>query len=268
MSDEANNALSEFKNELKGAINVRLRSPVAGLFALSWLLINHRVVFVLFSDLKVGKKFNFIDDEIYGTPGAWISMNVVLPLMSTAFFLLVMPWVSALVHRWNLWHHRRQRAIELRSDGLSLLTEEQTRDLRGSLAVRDQKIFELKAKVGELAARSARYASMSLVLGSNSSDEISEALRSYLILHRFSLELANREFVRQIHTFDDDGFVETEWKQGRDASKPDTWSVNGPQLTLFVGNEVYFSADFNGRAGCFEGVLNGFTFVMKSIPRK
>ncbi|CAG2088063.1 hypothetical protein [Xanthomonas arboricola] len=268
MSDEANNTLSELKNELKGAINVRLRSPIAGLFALSWLLINHRVLFVLFSNLKPGKRFDFIDDEIYGMPGAWISMNLIFPLISTAFFLLVMPWISALVHRWNLWHQRRQRDLELRSDGLMLLTEEKSRELRASLSTRDKVIAELQREILDLAAKNSRYVSMNFVLNNISSEEVTGALRTYLLLHSFSVELVERAFVRQFHSFDDDGYVRTEWKQGSDQFTPDRWSLEGARLSLYVRGSIYLSAELNGKTGFFDTTLNGQTYEMVPIKRR
>lgn len=268
MSDEANNTLSELKNELKGAINVRLRSPIAGLFALSWLLINHRVLFVLFSDLKPGKRFDFIDDEIYGMPGAWISMNLIFPLASTAFFLLVMPWISELVHRWNLLHQRRQRDLDRRSEGLMLLTEEQSRGLRASLSVRDKTIAELQGKLLDLAAKNSRYVSMNLVLANVSSEEVAGALRKFVLLHSFSVELVERAFVRQVHSFDDDGYVRTEWKLGSDKFTPDRWSLEGGRLFLFVRGGVYLSADFNGKTGSFNAALNGQAYEIMPIKRR
>lgn len=268
MSDEANNTLSELKNELKGAINVRLRSPLAGLFALSWLLINHRVLFVLFSDLKVGKRFDYIDSEIYGAPGVWFSMNVLLPLASTAFFLLVMPWISALVHRWNLWHQRRHREEESRSEGLQLLTLDQSKELRALIVKRDRINSDLAKELKAANAHKSRYVCMHKISAGVGNQDLEQSVTEYLILNRFGVELIQTQSLRQVHTFDESGYVGTAWHQGQEKDGPEKWSLDGAKLSLLKENgDVYMEANLDPADGLFRGLLRGAEFRMRQYVK-
>ncbi|WP_415916294.1 hypothetical protein SE336_15855 [Xanthomonas arboricola] len=267
MSDEANNTLSELKNELKGAVNSRLRSPVAGLFALSWLLINHRVLFVLFSDLKVGKRFDYIDDEIYGAPGVWVSRNILLPLGSTAFFLLVMPWVSAMVHRWNLWHQRRLKELELRSEGLQLLTKEQGQEIRRSIVRRDAMNEKLLSDLKRLKSTEATLRCSHAVYSGADVDRAAAYFSAYLMLHTFEVEVDSAQTVLRKHSFDEEGSMSTEWRGGRPEEEPEKWRLDGYSILLITGSDRLFQKfDFNPLHGHFEGRFNGrVVFLRPSI---
>lgn len=261
MSEEANNALSELKNELKGAINVRLRSPFAGLFALSWLLVNHRMMFVLFSDMKVGKKFDYIDDELYPGIDSWLSMNLLLPLASTVLFLFVSPWVSELITRWNLWHQRRQKDLELRSEGLELLTHKQSRELRRIISAREMAVQEVNRQLLSAQRRVVRLETVAAMSGGLSQEGVLRMQKRYLLMELFMEQITYSSSSQALIKFDEDGYVDVADINAFTSAfaGSERWSFTKDGVVLYspdreeVGRFVFDPTN----EGCFRGSVNG-----------
>lgn len=130
MSDEAKNTLDAVKEEIKDAVSARFSSPLLVAFIISWLAWNHRLIFVLFSDLDVDKRFAFIDENLYPTALAFIGLHILGPFVSALLYIYVLPWPTEWVYKWNLKRQSRLRYAKLQQEGERLLSEQEGLQLR------------------------------------------------------------------------------------------------------------------------------------------
>lgn len=104
----------------------RTTSPLLGTFIISWLAWNYRFVFVLFSELEVDFKFDYISAFIFYNSWACFSYGFLYPLLTTGFFIFVFPFPSKWV--FIFW---RNRQVELKKkrqqiDGEELLSKKES----------------------------------------------------------------------------------------------------------------------------------------------
>lgn len=259
MSDETTSVLTELKDEVKGAFSTRLRSPFVGVFIFSWIAWNHRALIVLFADMKVSKRFGFIDDELYPSTAQFFTSNLVLPLVSSLVYIGVVPWVTEAVHRWNLWMQRRLRQAELRSQGLELLTGQQSAQLRERVGRLNQTNLDLKGKLAKQEKATKRYRAMHAELSRNDDDMPLAEIMDYLLSDSFAAKaVSDLGAELSVHAFDGDGQVHSR-KVSRDRSvMAETWSFRGNTLELASSEgDLIASFVFNAATAQFEGSAYG-----------
>jgi len=255
MPKEAVSAIEELKDEVKNAFSNRLRSPFVGVFMFSWLAWNHRLLFVLFADMRVGKRFDYIDNDLYPTVQQFVALNLLWPLVSTIIYIVLVPLLTEGVHHWNLWNQRRLRAAELRSQGRDLLTERESVHLRSIITSRNSAIADLRSKLHKSSVTAKGYKAMySAILHANSELPV-EVLKDFLLSDHFSLrESIDLGADVSVHEFEQDGQVHSS-PVSRDRSiNAEFWRFDGAALKLLAGDgEVLAEFNFNGRSGQFEG---------------
>ncbi|MEN5264417.1 hypothetical protein [Stenotrophomonas sp. TWI587] len=267
MSGEQTSALTELKDEVKAAFSTRMRSPFVGVFVFSWIAWNHRTLFVLFADMKVGKRFGFIDEELYPSTGQFITSNLLLPLLSSVLYIGVVPWVTEAVHRWNLWMQRRLRQAEMRSEGLELLTEQQSVQLRERMARLHESHLDLQGKLAKQERATKRYAAMHAELSRKDYEVPPVEVVEYLLSDSFAAKAASDLGAElSVHSFDERGQV-LSWKVSRDRSvMAERWSISGKALDLYSSRgEVIATFEFNPESAQFEGSANGRATCL--VPR-
>ncbi|NQY07917.1 MAG: hypothetical protein HRT71_00165 [Flavobacteriales bacterium] len=84
--------LSELKKSTNAILYERVISPLFGTFVTSWLACNWKIIYLtlFISEDKISvNKIDYIVDELYN-----IHLLVTLPLISTAIFITLVPFVS------------------------------------------------------------------------------------------------------------------------------------------------------------------------------
>ena len=256
MSEDQNNLLETLKAETKSAISGRFASPFLGTFSISWLLWNHRLIFVLFSDLAIDQRFHYIDTRLYPTAFLFLVMNIGGPLISALAYIFLLPYPTEWVHRWNLYRKQRLRDQDRRSEARRLLTEEEGVAYRTQV---NELKMSLKSRGIELARASVRAAALSMTsLDRLRADDVEHAHTRYLTSQPFRLISVNTQTGTRI-TFEGDGTVEIEKFPGNIH-----WKYSERKIYLFNADDSAGNMGFvifDAKTQDFEGNLVGFSAV-------
>lgn len=123
--------MKEILNSIRMQLLERLNSPLSGAFVISWICWNYRMLFVLFSSLPVNDRFTFIDTVLYKTPNDRWLMFLLYPAGTAAAFILFYPFLSqAVFWYWHKQKEMRLKAIRDRIENATLLTLEESREVR------------------------------------------------------------------------------------------------------------------------------------------
>ncbi|WP_313250165.1 hypothetical protein [Stenotrophomonas acidaminiphila] len=256
MSDEASSTFSMLKEEAKASLRARLDSPFLGAFIISWLVWNHRLVFVLFSSMDVDKKFRYVDEILYPTATYSLWMNIGGPLISVLVYIFLLPWVTELVYEWNLSRARRLKQAERRSADEALLSYEESMTYR-RVREQNQKQIENMRQENQLIKRKlAGWQARATVL--QGCEEAPDALKRYLVSQEFAASNGRREkpLYRGKIEFSNDGTllctVVGFWWGAQ------TWSLQGNELTMWDGQEgEIISFEFDAAEGAFLASQDG-----------
>lgn len=257
MSDSPAEGIRDLGEGVKAEFLSRLRSPLVGAFVISWLLWNHRVLFVLFSDMKVGKKFAFIDMDLFSSAADFWLSNTLWPLLSAGAYIFVVPWATRGVHRWNLWHQRLLHEDDLRSEGLKVLPVGEATKLRALASERRTQVEKLKDEVEELGARMTQLAAMHACAQSRDPGQAYPELADYVNSRPFVMwgDVSHKPLSR--HEFSADGGLISYAVNRGAASDADGWELDGASLRLLQKNELQCELLFDSSDGVFRGQYGG-----------
>lgn len=118
MKDEIKSVLSQLSD--------RLTSPIFGSFVISWLLWNHRYIFILLTDLPINARFSLIERTLYPDWQQLLGRGFIAPALMS---LVYITWYQDL-SRWILarWDRRQTMLNEARNEAQKKrrLTEQET----------------------------------------------------------------------------------------------------------------------------------------------
>lgn len=117
----------ESLEEIRDSLRERFKNPIFYSFAISWLVINYKIIVVLLSDEKFGIKFEYIEKYLRPNDESSYDLNKLLyfPFISAAIYVFLLPLLSLLstwAHGTYEHWHSNIRAYVLRK---SRLTKEQ-----------------------------------------------------------------------------------------------------------------------------------------------
>lgn len=153
--------LKELASGMRQLINERLVSPLLPAFTLSWLVVNYRLLFVLFSDEAPAAKFSLIDTALYPTADAALINGFILPLSIALIYIFAYPYPAKLIYQYSLKRQRELRDARQQVEKATVLTLEESQRLRTYYFDREsklQKTFQtqqeelnqLRAKIADL----------------------------------------------------------------------------------------------------------------------
>jgi len=256
MADESNSDLASIAGEVKTAMLGRFNSPFLGAFIVSWLVWNHRLVFVLFSGLSVPERFRYIDETLYPTVETFLCLNVGGPLLSALAYIFLLPWPTEWVHKWNL--HRKQRLwyAEQVAEGKRLLTHEESQTIRAeNLKLKSS----LNQRRQELVNSETRAATLAMLgLDRLKRDALERVHTAYLTSQPFIIEGSGSQVAKKI-IFRDEGAAEFEGSSGNVR-----WSFHEGKVHLYDADQEkgrLGHVQFNQSSLAFEGQLTEFGHV-------
>lgn len=158
--------LDDLTKEIKAQLYERVKSPLFGAFAFSWMIWNYRVLLALVSDLKFPEKMQYIDKTY---PTAWdLSLHGVLgPLVSAVLFLWLYPYPARWMYSYWATQQKKLKEVQQSIEDETPLTRDEARVLRG-VALDQARDFEsrlaglqatneeLKVRIGILNEENAR----------------------------------------------------------------------------------------------------------------
>jgi hypothetical protein len=135
--------MDDLVKAIKLQLYERATSPLFSSFVLSWLAWNHRLFFVLFSDIRVTEKFDYINERLYDTWWPCLSLGFLFPLATSLGIILVLPYPARWVFEIVSAHQIKLKQIQLKVENETPLPEAEARALRTTL--REAKISFEKA---------------------------------------------------------------------------------------------------------------------------
>ena len=178
--------LEDAWKSIRAALYERTASPLFGAILGSWLVWNHRMILVLFSDESIRWKFNYIDNELYGDLKITFWLLILGPLLTASFFLFLYPYPARWVYQ--IWRHNQMKLKKVRQkiEDDTPLTMEESRKLRRQMTrLRDEYEEEIR-HLGE---------SRDVLRGSES--ELQERVQTYN-KRIVELEASNEELETQL----------------------------------------------------------------------
>lgn len=125
----------------------RINSPMYGAWFFSWFTINWRIWYYTFFVSHNDKTINKVDYIWNNYINIWSAF--LLPLLSTAIIIFLLPYVSNKILKITLNHKKKAKEIKDKIEESVLLTHEESNNLRRWVAnqgMENQKILEAKDK--------------------------------------------------------------------------------------------------------------------------
>lgn len=257
MIEDAKEAGLGVWNATKDAAVARLASPILGPFLLSWAACNYRFFFILFSDSPLETRFQLIDQWFSLSWGHLLGRGFAFPALITAAYILLLPFGTEAVHRWNLKMKRRLREAELESAKVELLTRQESNLRVHQMQQQEEKLRKLEAK-----ASLARKSELRWKLAAMSDDEMfsdgHQVMREFLQSAAFEFRKAGKGGppLSQIVFLDDGGaFFSNDFLAT--TVRVSSWALNGLDLILFDSSEnAVGNFEFRHSGSYFSGQLS------------
>lgn len=116
--------------EILDSIQKRLSNPILFSFLISWLIINYKLIIVIFNDEHYIKKFDYIYTQLY-TETSHPSIRLFwLPLLAVVIYVCVIPAISLLESYISGRYNNKSNEIRNKLLKKSVLTSEQADILR------------------------------------------------------------------------------------------------------------------------------------------
>lgn len=160
--------LDDLTKEIKAQLYERVKSPLFGAFAFSWVGWNYRPILAVLSGMTFPEKLAYFD-SIYPSGWHWVGYCFGGPLLTAVVFLLAYPHPARWMYRYWAGQHKELKKVQQEIEDETPLTQEEARALRkASLAqvsgleaeIRDQRqlIDELNVRLREVAQENNRLA--------------------------------------------------------------------------------------------------------------
>ncbi|MTZ12800.1 hypothetical protein GNE00_03535 [Pseudomonas sp. JL972] len=117
--------MPEIVDALREHIKERAASPLSGAFIVSWLLINHKLLVVLFSDVKPWVKFGYINNHLYPDLASLALSGIAYPLLMASFYIFIYPLPARKALLFTLEQKRRTTLEKFEAEKLIPLSYEQ-----------------------------------------------------------------------------------------------------------------------------------------------
>jgi len=119
----------DFAKDIKAQLYERVRSPLLGAFAFSWVLWNHRLIMAFFSEMKFAEKIAYFDGIYPSLYDFWIC-GVVPPLLFALGYIFLYPYPARWIYSYSARQDIRLKEARNKIEDISPLSQEQAKALR------------------------------------------------------------------------------------------------------------------------------------------
>lgn len=138
--------LDDLTKEIKAQLYERVKSPLFGAFAFSWVAWNYRALLAVLSKMSFQEKIGYFD-TLYPTFWHWLGYCLAGPLLVAVLFLLAYPHPARWMYRYWANQHKELKKVQQSIEDETPLTQEEARALRkASIA----QISELESQITDL----------------------------------------------------------------------------------------------------------------------
>ena len=146
---------------IRNVLSERLVSPLMPAFTISWLVVNYRLVLIIFCDQPPLVKLSIIDTTLYPAWQDMLSRGLLIPLAAALAYIFIYPYPAKWVYRHALIRQRELREARQQAENARVLTVEESQRLRTyyydreralqkQVQERQEEIEQLRAKIAEL----------------------------------------------------------------------------------------------------------------------
>lgn len=122
--------IQDMSQSIKATLYERVSSPLFGAVVVSWSLWNYKFLMVLFSNLEITKKFDYLSVNFFHNFESVFWSGFYLPICSALAFLLIYPIPAKIVYENALTQQRNLKKIKLSIEDETPLTIEESRNIR------------------------------------------------------------------------------------------------------------------------------------------
>lgn len=121
--------LDDLTKEIKAQLYERVKSPLFGAFAFSWVVWNYRALLAAVADLSFKDRMAYLDG-LYPSLEAWGWYCLGGPLLTALGFLVVYPWPARLMYWYWAYQQKELKKIQQSIEDEMPLTQEEAKALR------------------------------------------------------------------------------------------------------------------------------------------
>lgn len=156
--------LDDLTKEIKAQLYERVKSPLFGAFAFSWVAWNYRGLLAAISDMPFKDRMGYLDG-LYPTGPDWLWHCLGGPLLTAVGLLLVYPWPARWIYSYWANQQKELKKVQQRIEDEMPITQEEANALRKAGIAQGK---EYQAQLKELAADNKELkASMKLLQEEN-----------------------------------------------------------------------------------------------------
>jgi hypothetical protein len=153
MKENKKNIFSELTNSIKAKLYDFHYSPFISSFVISWIIINHKYLLILFSKEKLELKLEMLNkyqfEIIYGYPTSFI-----IPVVIALFYVFFYPLIAFIFYKVTLIYQEMMRInelSELKNDSNKILEKYviSEKEYQQNIRQRDEQINQLKKQLEE-----------------------------------------------------------------------------------------------------------------------
>jgi hypothetical protein len=122
--------MNEYLISIKAYLYDRAVSPFFGAFVFSWISWNYKFLMIVFSDINVHEKINYISNNIYPYFNEWLRVGVVLPFISAMAFVFLYPVIAIPTFLYARKAQKILHDLKQKIDGEKLLSKNESRELK------------------------------------------------------------------------------------------------------------------------------------------
>lgn len=138
--------LDDLTKEIKAQLYERVKSPLFGAFALSWVAWNYRPLLAVTSGMTFQEKLAYLD-SLYPSTLSWLTCSLGAPLLTAVLFLLAYPYPARWIYRYWANQHKELKKVQQEIEDETPMTQEEAKALRKtSLA----QIAEVQAQMRDM----------------------------------------------------------------------------------------------------------------------
>ncbi len=132
--------ISEVRKSVQSILYERINSPLSGAFFLSWIVWNWKpVYYLIFADsVSIITRIEYVEKNYHSYGNL-----IIYPILSTIFLIGVYPFVSTYAYKIWLWFKTWQNKIKNDMEKNTLLTVEQSFELRAELLNQERHYDEI-----------------------------------------------------------------------------------------------------------------------------
>lgn len=145
MKDNKQNIFTELTNSIKSKLYDFHYSPFMSSFVISWIILNHKYLIIVFSKEKLELKLEMLNkyqfETIYGCTSSFI-----IPILIALFYVFFYPLIAFIFYKVTLIYQEMMRSEKHKIENKTLITKEEKEILINELSELKNESIKIREK--------------------------------------------------------------------------------------------------------------------------